>query len=173
MFFKAKLDNSIFKVYIKESEDSWDISISKGSQIEKHCIIKQDYQKINNMIHLLFKNKSHIMHLKKNTTHFSIGIQGMHKEVVIYNEEMLLQKRIKGGNSSEESQKLTASMPGKIVKVLVKPKDQVKVGQPILIMEAMKMENEIRSHVKANIQSVKIEKGQSVEAGETLVVFQN
>lgn len=64
---------------------------------------------------------------------------------------------------------ISAPMPGNIVNVSVKPGDVVKKGQLLLILEAMKMENEIVSPVDGQIVSVAITKGQSVNVGEALV----
>jgi len=64
---------------------------------------------------------------------------------------------------------ISAPMPGNIVNVSVKPGDVVKKGQLLLVLEAMKMENEIVSPVDGQIVSVAITKGQSVNVGEALV----
>ena len=63
-------------------------------------------------------------------------------------------------------------MPGKIVKVFVKPGDEVKEGDPLLIMEAMKMENEMRASGAAVVKDVLVKAGDNVESGATLVTFQ-
>ena len=175
MFFKMKMDHHTFHVEIKESQDVWDISISEKkaqNTIKKYQILKSDYQDINGVINLFFKNKCHIINMTKNETGYLIDIKGNYKNVIVDNEEVLLQKKIKGGHSHGEGQVLTAKMPGKIVDILVKPKDKVTKGQPILIMEAMKMENEMRADNDTSIQSIKVKKGDSVEAGAVLVVFE-
>jgi biotin carboxyl carrier protein len=63
-------------------------------------------------------------------------------------------------------------MPGKIVKVFVKPGDAVKEGDPLLIMEAMKMENEMRSAGEAVIKEVLVKQGHAVESGAVLITFE-
>jgi glutaconyl-CoA/methylmalonyl-CoA decarboxylase subunit gamma len=62
-----------------------------------------------------------------------------------------------------------APMPGTIVGVSVKAGDQVKTGQLLVVLEAMKMENEIVSSADGKILSVSVSKGQTVNAGEVLV----
>ncbi len=62
-------------------------------------------------------------------------------------------------------------MPGKILRVSVKPGDQVKKGQSIIVMEAMKMENEIKSPQDGVIKEVKVHVGQAVETGAELLSF--
>ncbi|NUN14926.1 MAG: biotin/lipoyl-binding protein [Myxococcales bacterium] len=64
--------------------------------------------------------------------------------------------------------KLTVSMPGKVVKVLVSAGDIVIAGQPILIIEAMKMENEVRSPGAGRVTLLHVKEGDNVEAGTVL-----
>ena len=64
---------------------------------------------------------------------------------------------------------ITAPMPGTILKVNVNAGDVVKKGQVLLILEAMKMENEIVAAADGAIASVNVSKGSSVNAGDVLV----
>jgi pyruvate carboxylase subunit B len=66
---------------------------------------------------------------------------------------------------------LTAPMPGLVVRVLVAPGDQVEAGQSIVVMEAMKMENELRSPSAGRVKSVSAQAGAPVEKGAVLVEF--
>ncbi|MCX6538949.1 MAG: biotin/lipoyl-binding protein [Acidobacteria bacterium] len=70
------------------------------------------------------------------------------------------------------TQQVVAPMPGKVVRVLVKPGDQVKARQGLVVVEAMKMENELRSPKDGRIVDVFITEGTSVEAGRLLVVVE-
>ncbi len=64
-----------------------------------------------------------------------------------------------------------APMPGKISKVLVKKGDIVKKGDVLMILEAMKMQNEITSPAKGNVKLLNIETGTSVKPGEVMAVI--
>lgn len=75
------------------------------------------------------------------------------------------------GQDLEESNHVYAKMPGKIVKISVKPGDTVEKGGAVLVMEAMKMENEIRSSVSGVIKNICVKEGQAVETGSLLVEF--
>jgi biotin carboxyl carrier protein len=61
-------------------------------------------------------------------------------------------------------------MPGKVVRVLVKAGDSVEAGQGLLVVEAMKMQNEIRSPKSGTVERVPAIEGQAVNAGEVLCV---
>jgi biotin carboxyl carrier protein len=63
-------------------------------------------------------------------------------------------------------------MPGKVVKVLVQPGNQVAARQGIVIVEAMKMENELRAPRAGTVSEVKVLEGSSVEAGAILVIIE-
>ena len=67
---------------------------------------------------------------------------------------------------------VVAPMPGKVVKVLVKAGDQVTAGQGLVIVEAMKMENELRAPRAGTVATVKAKEGQPVETQETLVTIE-
>jgi biotin carboxyl carrier protein len=63
-------------------------------------------------------------------------------------------------------------MPGKIVKVLVRPGDEVKAGQGVVVVEAMKMENELRAPRDGRVKEVSAREGHAVESGETLATLE-
>ena len=68
-------------------------------------------------------------------------------------------------------QQVTAPMPGKIVRLLVKTGDAVEVKQGLLVVEAMKMQNEIRSPKTGTVERLMVTEGQTVNAGEVLVII--
>jgi len=69
-------------------------------------------------------------------------------------------------------QTVVAEMPGKVVKLNVAPGASVREGQGVVIVEAMKMENEIRSPIEGVVKEIAVSEGQTVEAGETLFVVE-
>ena len=66
---------------------------------------------------------------------------------------------------------VTSPMPGTILKVLVNVGDQVSENQPVIVLEAMKMENDIPAPVSGKVISVETKQGDSVESGQTLIVI--
>jgi biotin carboxyl carrier protein len=69
-------------------------------------------------------------------------------------------------------QRIVAPMPGKIVRVLVKAGDEVKARQGLVVVEAMKMENELRAARDGRVRDVSVVEGQSVDAGAILLVVE-
>jgi len=68
--------------------------------------------------------------------------------------------------------RVRAQMPGKILRVLARPGDSVSGGQALLVMEAMKMENEIRAPHGGVVKSCQVSEGQAVETGADLLVLE-
>jgi biotin carboxyl carrier protein len=77
-----------------------------------------------------------------------------------------------GKKGAKGSDRLVAPMPGKVVRVLVKAGDHVAARQPLVVVEAMKMENELRAGREGTVAEVRAREGQSVDAGALLVVIQ-
>lgn len=78
---------------------------------------------------------------------------------------------VAGAGGKKKSKRVRAQMPGKIVRILVKPGDEVSKDQPLLVMEAMKMENEIRATATGTVEAVKVVEGQAVETGADLILI--
>ena len=68
----------------------------------------------------------------------------------------------------KKSARVRAQMPGKILRISVKIGEVVEKGQTLMVMEAMKMENEIRATQSGLIDQVKVSEGQAVETGADL-----
>lgn len=68
--------------------------------------------------------------------------------------------------------KLMASMPGKVVRVLVTENAEIKAGDGVLVVEAMKMQNEIKSPRKGIVQKIAVSEGDNVNAGEVLAIIE-
>ncbi len=66
---------------------------------------------------------------------------------------------------------LHAPMPGLVVGIKVKPGDQVAKGQPLIVVEAMKMENIIKANHAGVIKAIRVQEGASVEKGDTMLEF--
>lgn len=73
-----------------------------------------------------------------------------------------------GPLEAEGRQQVVAPMPGKVIRVLVKAGDKVEAGQGLLVVEAMKMQNEIRSAKSGTVERLFAKEGQPVNAGEIL-----
>jgi biotin carboxyl carrier protein len=82
------------------------------------------------------------------------------------------QKKDGGAAAGTGPQRVLAPMPGKVVRVLVKPGDEVKARQGLVVVEAMKMENELRATRDGRVREVSVAEGQSVDAGAVLLLVE-
>ncbi len=80
-------------------------------------------------------------------------------------------KKRSTGGKAKKSGKVSANIPGKVVTVEVSVGDEVKEGQVVMILEAMKMQNEIQAPVSGTITEIHCEEGQSIEANVPLLVI--
>lgn len=80
-----------------------------------------------------------------------------------------VQELTRGASAARGPAPLVAPMPGLVVRVLAAPGDQVAAGAPLLVMEAMKMENELRAPAAGVVRAVHAAPGQAVEKGAVLV----
>ena len=88
----------------------------------------------------------------------------------LLDERRLRLRKATGKFSMEGPQRVDAPMPGKIVRVLVKAGDEVAEGQGLVVVEAMKMENELKSPKAGKITELHAVEGAAVESGAKLVV---
>ena len=76
------------------------------------------------------------------------------------------------GASGGGPQRVVAPMPGKVLRVLVKAGEAVRARQPLVVVEAMKMENELRAGRDGTVADIHVREGASVDAGALLIIIQ-
>lgn len=102
-----------------------------------------------------------------------IRINGVRRTVRVLDERTkLLEKMGMSVQEGAATGDVKAPMPGKVLQVLVKPGDAVQEGQSLLVLEAMKMENVIKSATSGHVSEVPIHEGQAVDKGALLVGFE-
>jgi biotin carboxyl carrier protein len=117
---------------------------------------------------ILLDGQSHEIHVTPaadGTLNLQTGVQEFAAEVL---DPRAWSGRRHGGVEAEGRQQVVAPMPGKVVRLLVKPGEHVEAGQGLLVVEAMKMQNEIRSPKGGTVERVLVKEGQPVNAGEVL-----
>ncbi len=173
MFFEADLSGKHYKIDINESKRAWLINLQEEKlDWVKYEISKKDYRLVENVISLIFEGGSYVLDVVGSDTEYNVYTRAAYRKVTIYNDEAILHESLKKGGAFGAANDLSSGMPGKIVKVMVKVGDSVKANQPILIMEAMKMENEMRAPHDSKVRDVLVKPGDSVESGQKLVLFE-
>jgi biotin carboxyl carrier protein len=82
-------------------------------------------------------------------------------------EKLLSQQA--GGRAKSAGETISAPMPGAVVSIRVKPGDVVHAGQPVVVLEAMKMQNELAAHSGGVVAEILVEEKAAVSAGQALV----
>lgn len=103
---------------------------------------------------------------------YDATVEGQTFSIEVPNAQAAPRARRGGGGKKKKSGTVSANIPGKVVTVEVKEGDVVKEGQVILILEAMKMQNEIQAPVDGTVINVACEEGQAIEANVPLVVIE-
>jgi biotin carboxyl carrier protein len=125
--------------------------------------------------HVLWQNKGYRAEIVKTdiaTKTITFKINGRNYSVELKDKfDLLLEKMGMNHTASHKINSIKAPMPGMIIDLKIMIGDTVKQGDPLLILEAMKMENILKSPGEGVIKNVKVKKGDSVEKGQVLIEF--
>jgi biotin carboxyl carrier protein len=125
--------------------------------------------------HIIKGNKSYEVELIKKddaVKSYDLKVNGKILKVDLKDKADLLLKQLGLSNLTANARKdIKAPMPGLILNILVEEGKDVKKGDPLLILEAMKMENVIKSPADGTIKAIKTQKGKSVEKNQILIEF--
>lgn len=121
---------------------------------------------------LIVENKSFTIDVAEKDDAYTVAYEGKSFQVGVLDERRARQAAIGSGLGGVGGDtQIRSMMPGKVVDILVNLGDNVEKDQGIIIIEAMKMENEIRAPMAGVVKAVHVEAGQAVESGELLVEF--
>ncbi len=96
---------------------------------------------------------------------------GPHRTVARVESERARARRKRAGAPGPSDKEIRSPMPGRVVEVLVAVGDEVAAGQAVVVIEAMKMQNELRAEGAAKVAAVEVTAGQTVEGNAILVRF--
>ena len=120
---------------------------------------------------ILLDGKSFEVHREGPADKQQLTVSGMRCEVSVQDARSLQSRKRKGANDAG-TLRLTASMPGKVVRVAVSEGDKVRAGEGIVVVEAMKMQNEIRSPKEGIVKKLLARVGANVIAGDVLAIVE-
>jgi pyruvate carboxylase subunit B len=125
--------------------------------------------------HLVLDGRSHTLRARRRDGRgdWELEIDGRRHRALALDERSRAIRELAGTSAASHGPvKLVAPMPGLIIKVEVSQEDWVERGQGLVVIEAMKMENELKATTAGRVMEVKVASGQAVDKGETLLVIE-
>jgi len=162
MEFEFLIDKKPYKINIEIKNNSYIAELdNKKYNIDCNFISS-------NVLSILIENKSYIVYLAEDKDKFYLLING-EEFIIEKKKEEVLQSEIADESSAQIDNVVTAPMPGKVIKINVSEGEKVKKNQVLAILEAMKMENELRSPVNGEVKKILVKLNELVEAFQPVI----
>ena len=162
MKYEIRISGKTRAVELHRDANRWQISLD-GAAIDADAI-----EIAPGIFSILLNGESHEVRVAPNPDG-SLTIQdGPHEFKADVADPRAWRGRKHGAIEVEGRQQILAPMPGKVIRLLVKPGDKVEAGQGLLVVEAMKMQNEVKSPKTGTVEKLLAKENQPVNAGDTL-----
>ena len=165
MTYDVIVDNKTHQVELTRGEKAWICKVD-GTEMEVDAELTA-----RDILSVLVGGKSYEIKRERSLQGELHMVIGSARYAVDVQDPRSLRTRRAIAGVDAGPQKLKAPMPGKIVRVLVAEKDEVKAGQGIIVMEAMKMQNEMKSPKDGIVEKILAAEGSAVNAGDTLAII--
>jgi len=165
MVYGVTIDGKDFRLELERKEAGWRCRLD-GRDIEMNAVLAR-----RDVLSVLIDGKAYEIKREPTAsdTHLWVGSVRYLAEL---RDPRSLRGRKGAGADDKGPKKILAPMPGKVVRMLVDPGQPVEAGQSILVMEAMKMQNEIKSPKKGTLQKIVAVEGANVNAGDVLAIVE-
>ena len=163
MAYIAKIDNKEFKVDLKQEGKGFKVYLDGKPKVVTVASDK------GSRLTLIIDDKPFDVVLE-NDDHIVVG--GESYKVEIFHEQVGRLMKASAGRSEKRELAVKAAMPGLIIELTVKEGDKVTKGQGLLIIEAMKMQNQIQTSRDGVVKTIQVKKGQTINNGDTLVIIE-
>jgi biotin carboxyl carrier protein len=164
MTYDVAIDGQNYRLELDRSEGRWSCRLD-GSEMKVDAVLVRP-----DVLSLRIGNKAYEVKCERVAGEFCLWV-GNARFAAEIRDPRSLRGRARAADD-QGPRKLTAPMPGKVVRVLVREGEEVQPGDGILVVEAMKMQNEIKSPRKGTIQKILVTEGAAVNAGDVLAVIQ-
>lgn len=165
MLYDITIDGKSYRLELQRAEGRWECRLD-GRQVEVDArLVRQD------VLSILIDGKSYEVKRERNAGESFVWV-GSERYATVLRDPRSLRGRRSPGGDDQGPRKLIAPMAGKIVRVLMQENAAVEVGQGVLVVEAMKMQNEIKSPKKGVVQRIVAKEGTAVNAGDVLAIVE-
>ncbi|HEX9786931.1 MAG TPA: biotin/lipoyl-containing protein [Candidatus Binatia bacterium] len=167
MAFIAKLGEQNYTVEIEESGKSvYRVSVDGNEfMVDGKKTGRTNYS-------LIVDNRSFEIEVDNTDDEYRVLVDGRNYRIHLVDERRMRIGSVQSGVELQGRQSVSVPMPGKIIAVLVSEGDAVDKGQGLVIVEAMKMENEVRSPIAGVVKEIKVKPGDTVEGGAVLLIVE-
>ncbi|HEY3303014.1 MAG TPA: biotin/lipoyl-containing protein [Candidatus Binatia bacterium] len=121
---------------------------------------------------LIVDNRSFEVDVDIMEDEYRVLVDGRSYHIDLLDERRMRVGGLQSGIQLQGRQNVSVPMPGKVIAVLVSEGDKVERGQGLVIVEAMKMENEVRCPIDGEVKEVRVKTGDALEAGAVLAVVE-
>jgi biotin carboxyl carrier protein len=170
MKFIVRIDKEEKNVVVNENNGFYDIELDgKSYQVDCKYFGDRDF------LSLLINNKSYLIEsapLKAEDGRYYARVMGRHYDVDVLDELLVAVRDAEGVDEGDDAYTVVSPMPGLILEVKVGVGDRVEAGDPVVIMEAMKMQNELATEVSGVVKEIRVEPKQTVESQTALVLIE-
>jgi len=169
MLYDVTIDGQNYRLDLNLVEGRWSCHLN-GRDFEVDAVLTRPDVLTLRIGNLAYEVKSEraVNDLHSNNLHLWVGSTRFAVEL---RDPRSLRGRGRAGDD-HGPRKVVAPMPGKVVRLLVHESDQVEAGAGIAVVEAMKMQNEIKSPKKGTIQKILVSEGAAVNAGDVLAIVE-
>lgn len=163
------------KYYARIGQNEYEIEIDGGILLVDGEPVDIDLRQTGDpeLYSLLYNGRSYELLVEEERYRYGVTLRGDRYDVLVEDER---QRRLNAGRRlptlPDGELAVLAPIPGLVVKILVEAGDVVEEGQPLVILEAMKMENEIRARRGGTINKIQVQPGQRVEQNGILLVME-
>jgi biotin carboxyl carrier protein len=165
MLYEVTIDGENHRLELERTDGGWQCRLD-GLPVSVDAVLSRS-----NVLSLLMNGKSYEIKRELTPTGTNIWVGATLYAAQIRDPRSLLRRR-NGVGDDQSPKKLVAPMPGKVVRILAREMMEVEAGQGILIVEAMKMQNEIKSPKKGIVQKLLAAEGSNVNAGDVLAIVE-
>jgi len=165
MLYQVGINGRNYRLELVQEQGSWQCRLDGRSLAIDAVLAGAD------RLSLLIDGKSYEIKRERTPGGTYVWVGNAGYAVEVSDPRSLLARKGKAGEESGP-RKLVASMPGKIVRVLVAENAEVDAGQGIVVVEAMKMQNEIKSPKKGAVKKLMAREGANVNAGDVLAIVE-
>ena len=165
MIYEVSIDGKNHRLELNQVEGRWECMLD-GEKLNVDAVIARP-----NVLSLIVEGQAFEVKRERTATDLHLWVKSARFAVDVRDPRSLRSRRAAGGGV-EGPQKLHAPMPGKIVRVLAPAGTAVSAGQGVLVIEAMKMQNELKSPKDGVVKQVVVGEGTSVTAGEVLAIVE-